>query len=65
VAFHPSGRARFQEWGLEPEMWTTVWINVVAWGALFAAVVLARYHGAGFARRVEAALVRIQEKTLQ
>jgi heme exporter protein C len=46
-------------------MWTAVWVNVVAWGVLFAAVVLARYHGAGLARRVEAALVRIQEKTLQ
>ena len=51
--------------GLEPEMWTTVWINFLAWGALFAAIVLARYHGAGLARRVEAALVRIQEKTLK
>lgn len=51
--------------GLEPEMWTTVWVNVVAWGALFAALVLARYHGAGLSRRVEAALARIQEKTLQ
>ena len=51
--------------GLEPEMWTAVWVNVVAWGALFAAVVLARYHGAVFARRVESALLRIQEKTLQ
>jgi heme exporter protein C len=46
-------------------MWTTVWVNVVAWGALFAALVLARYHGAGLSRRVEAALARIQEKTLQ
>jgi heme exporter protein C len=51
--------------GLEPEMWTTVWVNVVAWGALFAALVLARFHGAGLSRRVEAALARIQEKTLQ
>ena len=51
--------------GLEPEMWTAVWINVLAWGALFATLVLARYHGAGLKRRVEAALTRIQEKTLQ
>jgi len=51
--------------GLEPEMWTTVWINVLAWGALFGTLVLARYHGAGLKRRVEAALIRIQEKTLQ
>lgn len=51
--------------GLEPEMWTTVWVNVVAWGAIFAALVLARYHGAGLSRRVKAALARIQEKTLQ
>jgi heme exporter protein C len=46
-------------------MWTTVWINVLAWGALFGILVLARYHGAGLKRRVEAALIRIQEKTLQ
>ena len=51
--------------GLEPEMWTAVWINVLAWGALFATLVLARYHGAGLKRRVEAALIGIQEKTLQ
>jgi len=51
--------------GLEPEMWTAVWINVLAWGALFATLVLARYHAAGLKRRVEAALIRIQEKTLQ
>ncbi len=63
-SIHPAVLAS-KSGGLEPEMWTTVWINVVAWGALFAALVLARYHGAGFARRVEAALVRIQEKTLQ
>jgi heme exporter protein C len=63
-SIHPAVLAS-KSGGLEPEMWTTVWINVLAWGALFAAVVLARYHGAGLARRVEAALVRIQEKTLQ
>ena len=51
--------------GMEPEMWTVVWINFVAWGVLFGALVLARYHGAGLKRRVEAALLRIQEKTLQ
>jgi heme exporter protein C len=51
--------------GLEPQMWTAVWINVLAWGALFGTLVLARYHGAGLKRRVEAALIRIQEKTLQ
>ena len=50
---------------MEPEMWTVVWINFVAWGVLFGALVLARYHGAGLKRRVEAALLRIQEKTLQ
>lgn len=63
-SIHPAVLAS-RSGGLEPEMWTTVWINLLAWGALFAALVLARYHGAGFARRVEAALVRIQEKTLQ
>lgn len=51
--------------GLEPEMWTAVWINVLAWGVLFGALVLARFHGAGLKRRTEAALIRIQEKTLQ
>jgi heme exporter protein C len=51
--------------GLEPEMWTAVWINVLAWGAMLGTLVLARYHGAGLKRRVEAALIGIQEKTLQ
>ncbi len=51
--------------GMAPEMWTVVWINFVAWGVLFGALVLARYHGAGLKRRVEAALLGIQEKTLQ
>jgi len=63
-SIHPAVFAS-QGGGLEPEMWTAVWINLVAWGALFAALVLARYHCAGFRRRIEAALVRIQEKTLQ
>lgn len=51
--------------GLEPEMWTTVWINAVAWGALFAALVVARYQGLALRRRVEGALIKIQEKSLQ
>lgn len=29
--------------GLEPEMWTTVWINLLAWGLLCAALALAQY----------------------
>lgn len=50
--------------GLEPEMWTTVWVNAVAWGVLFATLVVARNQGVGLARRVDAALARMQEKAL-
>lgn len=47
--------------GLEPEMWTAVWVNLVAWGVLFAALVLARYQTEGLRRRVDAVLARIQD----
>ena len=50
--------------GLEPEMWTALWVNLVAWGAVCLALVVARYDGLALRRRVEGALVRIQEKTL-
>ncbi|NLW80653.1 MAG: cytochrome c biogenesis protein CcsA [Desulfovibrionales bacterium] len=63
-SIHPSVFAS-KSGGLEPEMWTTVWINVLAWGVLCTALVLTRYHGMTLRHRVEAALVRMQEKTLQ
>jgi heme exporter protein C len=47
--------------GLEPEMWTAVWVNLVAWGAFFAALALARYQTEGLRRRVDAVLARIQD----
>jgi len=62
-SIHPAVFAS-QGGGLAPEMWTTVWINVLAWGALFAALVLTRLQGLGLTRRVDAALARIQENNL-
>lgn len=62
-SIHPAVFAS-QGGGLEPEMWTTVWVNVLAWGSLFAALVLTRLQGLGQTRRVDAALARIQEKNL-
>lgn len=47
--------------GLEPEMWTTVWINILAWGILGAVLVLARFQTEALRRRVDAVLARIQE----
>ncbi len=47
--------------GLEPEMWTTVWINLLAWGLLCAALALARYQSEALRRRLGAVLARIQD----
>lgn len=47
--------------GLEPEMWTTVWINILAWGILGAVLVLARFQTEALRRRIDAVLARIQE----
>lgn len=47
--------------GLEPEMWTTVWINLLAWGVFCAALALARYQTEALRRRVGGVLARIQD----
>jgi len=62
-SIHPSVFAS-KGGGLEPEMWTTVWINFVAWGALFLALLLLRYQGLSLSRKVDAVMTRIQEKSL-
>ena len=60
-SIHPAVFAS-QGGGLEPEMWTTVWINLVAWGLLGSALALARYQGVVLQFRVEAALAAVQNK---
>lgn len=62
-SIHPAVFAS-QGGGLEPEMWTTVWVNALAWGGLFCALALARYHGLVLKRRMGNALQRLQEKNV-
>lgn len=59
-SIHPAVFAS-QGGGLEPEMWSTVWVNLAAWGVLCLALVLARFQTEMLRRRVEAVLSRIQE----
>lgn len=47
--------------GLTPEMWTTVWVNVAAWGVLFAALVLARHRSLVLGERVDGILAGMRE----
>ncbi|GAB1410733.1 cytochrome c biogenesis protein CcsA [Desulfovibrionales bacterium] len=51
--------------GLAPEMWNTVWINIVAWGILVAALALARYRAEMLHTRVRGVLVRIQDRFVE
>lgn len=48
--------------GLEPEMWATLCVNVVAWGVFLAALVGARYMGLDLRHRAESVVAGVQEK---
>lgn len=59
-SIHPAVFAS-QGGGLSPEMWTTVWINIGAWGVLGAALAVARYRNEILRARVRGVLARMQD----
>ncbi|NLY41419.1 MAG: cytochrome c biogenesis protein CcsA [Desulfovibrionales bacterium] len=47
--------------GLAPEMWTTVWINIIAWGILGTALAVARYRNERLHSQVQGVLATMHD----